>query len=202
MINQTFGIYRDNLMTIWSRENLGLTPEQFHAKTKTKKNLQKIWDEKPRFSGLNTILLDDSPSKATNQPANLLCLPEYDSYTHKKDLDRLLKNHSRPSDKALLAVIGILDTLSQGGHEVPQWHHDKGLYKFSEVSQEADAESPEGQQWFLDESNLKGWIEEGREVLKRLEIPEEHGLVVEQRPEGTGKRQRRKNRMIATPATN
>lgn len=85
------------LVDVWDRSSLGLTPEQMKAKFSTVKDLSQIWRElryiphastsvpcvpNPaskeairkinRWSQLDTILIDDTPSKAALQPYNHL----------------------------------------------------------------------------------------------------------------------------------
>lgn len=52
------------LAGLLSRADLGLTPEQYNSKVETTKDLRKIWAVSPEFDKTNTVLLDDSVSKA------------------------------------------------------------------------------------------------------------------------------------------
>ena len=44
----------------------------------TVKDLECLWAQHPAFDAANTVLIDDSPTKASLQPENLLLLPSFD----------------------------------------------------------------------------------------------------------------------------
>lgn len=80
---------RRTLLGEWARDTLGLTPEQYFSKVQVYKRLDQIWHD-PRLSAShplasegqrwgqeNTLLIDDSPMKASAQPYNLLRIPEF-----------------------------------------------------------------------------------------------------------------------------
>lgn len=80
---------RRTLLGEWARDTLGLTPEQYASKVQVYKRLDQIWHH-PRLSAShplaskgqrwgqeNTLLIDDSPMKASAQPYNLLRIPEF-----------------------------------------------------------------------------------------------------------------------------
>lgn len=54
------------LAGLWTRDHMGLSAEQYGQKVDTVKDLSKIWAEFPRFHKNNTVLLDDSASKAVS----------------------------------------------------------------------------------------------------------------------------------------
>lgn len=77
------------LLGEWARDTLGLTPEQYTSKVQIYKRLDQIWHH-PRLSAShplasqgqrwgqeNTLLIDDTPTKASAQPYNLLRIPEF-----------------------------------------------------------------------------------------------------------------------------
>ena len=73
---------RSQILTIWDRSSLGLSPSAYRKKSVTFKDLNKIFTDKTlRVKGgwdvSNTILLDDSVIKASNQPYNHVCVPEF-----------------------------------------------------------------------------------------------------------------------------
>ncbi|CAO3623337.1 unnamed protein product [Cunninghamella blakesleeana] len=69
----------NRLSLIWDRSDMGLTIEQFHSKSTTVKDLQKIWDtfDNNEFNATNTILIDDSPSKSVLQPYNCISISTF-----------------------------------------------------------------------------------------------------------------------------
>lgn len=79
---------------VWARDKLDLTKLQYDNKVQVYKKLQKIWADKTiqtksepgrRWDQSNTILVDDSQSKALAQPHNLLQVPEFeDNAPHQK----------------------------------------------------------------------------------------------------------------------
>lgn len=89
---------RRTLLGEWARDTLGLTPEQYVSKVQVYKRLDRIWHD-PRVSGShplacqgqkwgqeNTLLIDDSPMKASAQPYNLLRIPEFIKNTSEIDV--------------------------------------------------------------------------------------------------------------------
>lgn len=89
---------RRTLLGEWGRDTLGLTPEQYTSKVQVYKRLDQIWNH-PRLSAShplarqgqrwgqeNTLLIDDSPVKATSQPYNLLRIPQFNRNTTEIDL--------------------------------------------------------------------------------------------------------------------
>lgn len=89
---------RRTLLGEWGRDTLGLTPEQYTSKVQVYKRLDQIWHN-PRLSAShplalqgqrwgqeNTLLIDDSPMKATAQPYNLLRIPEFNKNTTEIDV--------------------------------------------------------------------------------------------------------------------
>lgn len=89
---------RRTLLGEWGRDTLGLTSEQYTSKVQVYKRLDQIWHD-PRLSAShplasqgqrwgqeNTLLIDDSPMKATAQPYNLLRIPEFNQNTTEIDV--------------------------------------------------------------------------------------------------------------------
>lgn len=68
------------LVAIWSREELGMTSEQYRSKGPIFKRLSRVWQDpdiqKHRsvatqaWSQLNTVLIDNTPDKAASEPYN------------------------------------------------------------------------------------------------------------------------------------
>ena len=100
MVEKAFGTRRDELLTVWARDTLGLTQAEYHAKTQTVKNLDKPWKELGQSNGdgldvkqaglhhspRTTLLMDDSPLKAILQPWNHLCIRDYTPEVRKSDV--------------------------------------------------------------------------------------------------------------------
>lgn len=83
---------RANLVALWGRDKLDLTPEQYSVKVQVYKKLNKVWNDPGvqasrvkidsngvggKWDQTNTILVDDSYLKALAQPHNLIQVPEY-----------------------------------------------------------------------------------------------------------------------------
>lgn len=89
---------RRNLLGEWARDTLGLTPEQYTSKFQVYKRLEQIWHDPhlsashplasqgQRWGQKNTLLIDDSPVKASAQPYNLLRIPEFIKNTTEIDV--------------------------------------------------------------------------------------------------------------------
>lgn len=86
---------RKQLVGVWDRTKLDLTPRQYSEKVQVYKRLEKIWASPdiqatyPKKLGvwnqMNTILIDDSELKALAQPHNLLQVPEFLKHAPQKD---------------------------------------------------------------------------------------------------------------------
>ncbi|PVV04721.1 hypothetical protein BB560_000767 [Smittium megazygosporum] len=104
MVTKAFGPQKDNLIAIWDRRFCELLGN-YHDNSKSKKNISSIWDinriPKPKVKGSqiksfpsstyskivssrkkwnlqNTILIDDSPFKASNNPGNFIPIKTFD----------------------------------------------------------------------------------------------------------------------------
>jgi hypothetical protein len=112
---------RSQVVAAWARDTLGLTPQEYSQKVVTLKDLRKIFQDEEigkmgeeKWDTSNTILLDDSVIKASYQPYNHVCLPEY-SVKWTLDKDGLYKALDE-SDDALWQVAGYLNELRYQGH--------------------------------------------------------------------------------------
>lgn len=135
------------LVDVWDRSTLDLTPEQMMAKFSAVKDLSKIWRllrwtlmssaSPPRsptmpskeavkkgscWSQLDTILIDDTPSKAAMQPYNHLHITSMVQPSKISGLSSLSSSSYGPSgaeagstefkpDTCLVQIIGILEEL-------------------------------------------------------------------------------------------
>ncbi|KAF9067100.1 hypothetical protein BDP27DRAFT_1226510 [Rhodocollybia butyracea] len=86
MVKRVFGDYTKNLKATWARDTLDLTPDKYKKKSKTVKDLTKIWNAFPTFSAQNTLLIDDSTDKANLQPWNHLFIKEYGEEERRHDM--------------------------------------------------------------------------------------------------------------------
>jgi NLI interacting factor-like phosphatase len=101
---------RVKITAMWARDTLGLSPEDYNQKSVTYKDLRKVFADKDiaiageRKGGWDidsTILLDDSARKASFQPYNHVCLPEF---------------VNSGQDDALWQVAGYLEELRHQDH--------------------------------------------------------------------------------------
>jgi hypothetical protein len=80
---------------IWTRENFGLSPQDYGRKVQVYKRLSKIWqnpklsrrstgDSLIQFDQTNTVLLDDSREKAASEPFNLVEIDTFEGNNQTK----------------------------------------------------------------------------------------------------------------------
>ncbi|KAG7446609.1 uncharacterized protein BT62DRAFT_1005896 [Guyanagaster necrorhizus] len=167
MVERTFGQHVNKLTLVWTREQMGLSKVDYARKTRTTKDLSRIWEALgSSFNGKTTILLDDSPSKARLQPYNHICVEEYVNSARgaaEKEDDLVAKLDGLSlgvdgDDETLLAVIGILDCI-KGEDDVAEWVKGGGLSsgKIAEVLQ-----------WYTDPNILHDWAKLGKQALGAL----------------------------------
>ncbi|CAO3673023.1 unnamed protein product [Umbelopsis ramanniana] len=103
---QLFGDFKKQLLFTWSRENFGLSEDDYLRNIPTLKDLQLVWKNLednpnlPSYTAYNTVLLDDSSSKAALQPFNSIAISEFNH----KNTDKQLNG-----DNELLNVIAYLE---------------------------------------------------------------------------------------------
>ncbi len=166
MVERAFGQHVDKLKLVWTRDQMGLSKAEYGRKTQTTKDLSCVWASLGDFNGKNTILLDDSPSKARLQPYNHICVEEYTRSARgaaDKGDDLVAKMGSLSlgvddDDETLLAVIGILDSI-KSEDDVAKWVKGGGLSsgKIAEVSQ-----------WYTNPDILRDWARLGKQALDAL----------------------------------
>lgn len=112
---------RSQVIATWSRDTLGLSAEAYSQKVITQKDLNKIFQDKAvgkwnkgGWDVSNTILLDDSVIKASYQPYNHVCVPEF--VVDKEDWGKVDQRGICGTDDTLWQVAGYLDTLRYQGH--------------------------------------------------------------------------------------
>lgn len=102
------------LLALWGRDTLGLTKQQFSAKTQVYKRLERVWEgqykiphseEGCTWDQTNTMLLDDSKLKAKGQPWNHIEMPEFSGTKDEQEQDR-----------ALYALVGYLEEVKWSGN--------------------------------------------------------------------------------------
>ena len=106
---------RKQVIATWGRDTLGLSEEEYYKKTITIKDLTKVFKDKKvqkyckngNWDVGNTILLDDSVIKASFQPYNHVCVPEFVLNEEKA---------GDVQDDALWQVAGYLEELRYQGH--------------------------------------------------------------------------------------
>lgn len=103
-----------DLLALWGRDTLGLTKQQFSAKTQVYKRLETVWEGQYKiphsepncaWDQTNTMLLDDSKLKAQGQPWNHIEVPEFFGT---KD--------GQEQDRALYALVGYLEEVKWSGN--------------------------------------------------------------------------------------
>jgi len=86
------------LLGEWGRDTLDLTPEQYSQRVQVYKRLSRVWDdaaiqrrhptwrEGGRWGQWNTVLIDDSVKKASQEPFNHVEVPEFAGRERKGDV--------------------------------------------------------------------------------------------------------------------
>lgn len=77
----------ERCLVVWSRDNLGLSKEDYNLRVQCYKRLDSIWNDpkiqasfpgaEGRWDQSNTVLVDDSSEKGRSEPFNILALPEF-----------------------------------------------------------------------------------------------------------------------------
>ncbi|KAL9623340.1 MAG: hypothetical protein Q9160_002447 [Pyrenula sp. 1 TL-2023] len=178
---------REQLVAVWNRNYLDLTPEQYREKVQVYKRLQKVWgdqevqakyleESKGKESGsawnqMNTVLIDDSELKALAQPHNLLQVPEFPKHCPKKDLPA----HERALDEVILKLeqlkwqtdVSRLIRLWQTGKvEVPQ---------VREESATAEADEEEDGGVALTTAGIRN-MSVGQETTREMSVGQQSGF--------------------------
>ncbi|KAK1920903.1 hypothetical protein DB88DRAFT_112611 [Papiliotrema laurentii] len=195
------------LLGVWARDKMDLSSNDYNRKVQTFKDLRKVLthlaepdtgsSRPPRvFDEKRVFLLDDSPLKAVNQPWNQLVVPEYGikEFQASKEAIRLDDPLAEGSgmDRALLAVIGILEELRTVGN-IPAWVRGGGLManqkddidsavsrlsvdRDTEVTMEDLPSHESFQHWHTVPSIFQYWVEKGMKALESRGIEVDHGL--------------------------
>ena len=108
---------RAQLVAIWGRDTLGLSEKDYNKKSITFKDLRKVFEDGKlvatgkkgeKWDVSNVVLLDDSVVKASYQPYNHVCVPEF--------VNREGSGEGSTGDDALWQVAGYLEELRYQGH--------------------------------------------------------------------------------------
>nr|KMM63806.1 NIF domain-containing protein [Coccidioides posadasii RMSCC 3488] len=138
---------QSKFVTIWARDKLDLTPEQYNEKVQVYKKLDKIWADdfiQSRYpesndggnspggcvwDQSNTILIDDSKIKAAGQPYNIIEIPEF---TNDASVDE------KRNMKIVLRQLRVLSRQQDASRKLRQW---------AERREAADASLSETEFW-------------------------------------------------------
>lgn len=107
---------RQQLVAVWGRDRMGLSPQDYNMRVQCYKRLEQVWNDygisrthPHNISGrawnqTNTILIDDSFEKARSEPFNLITVPEFNGQTEDPNILRkvaeyldLVKYHNNVS---------------------------------------------------------------------------------------------------------
>lgn len=89
---------KDKVVVIWDRTRFGLTSEDYNKRAQCYKRLTRLWEDPDvarthphydsggRWSQANTVLIDDTSTKARSEPFNLIEIPEFENKKEKYDL--------------------------------------------------------------------------------------------------------------------
>lgn len=85
---------RDEIVAVWARDKLRLTPEMYDKKVQVYKQLSWVWSDasirgKKPWSQADTVLIDDSAEKAAAEPYNMIELEEFEAKPEQMKMDVL-----------------------------------------------------------------------------------------------------------------
>lgn len=104
-------ILHPKVVALWAREDLGLSPEEFHAYVGVTQDCDMLWEhlhdlKLGEWSAYDTVVVDDSPTKLRGQPDSLVLSPEFDY-----PLEPSPQTSQILLDTFLLQLVGALDEL-------------------------------------------------------------------------------------------
>ncbi|KAL7419803.1 hypothetical protein Q5752_005719 [Cryptotrichosporon argae] len=169
------------LLGVWARDMMGLASHDYNRKVQTTKDLRKVIAHlDDRFDEKTTVLLDDSPLKAVQQPWSQIVIPEYDAAAHRTSKAAAASPNLDGIDETLLAVVGVLDALRKVDN-VPAWVRAGGLVRRElELQPVKPAHLPSAEDfahWYADPEVFQVWVEAGIKALAHKNIELEHGVV-------------------------
>ncbi|GAA5984558.1 hypothetical protein JCM11641_006548 [Rhodosporidiobolus odoratus] len=112
------------LVSLWAREDLGLTKKDYTSYVSITKDLGKLWKYldkagKGDWDATNTVMVDDTPSKLRAHPDTLIAAPTYDY-----PLAPGPQATTAQTDTFLLALVAMLEDIE---HETNTSNYIKGV---------------------------------------------------------------------------
>ncbi|BGP71373.1 hypothetical protein NBRC10513v2_004742 [Rhodotorula toruloides] len=163
-------ILHPKLLAVWAREDFGLTKRDYESYVAVVKDLERLWEFLAhkngawKFDATNTVMLDDTPSKLRAQPYSLIAAP---SYYYPFGPGSVRTNRSL-MDQFLLALVGMLSDLL-GESNFAAYVKEMKWYEKDDGTNEVQSAK-----------ELRRWMNEGLEVLRKAGVPVEvegRGLV-------------------------
>ncbi|KAJ8293648.1 putative FCP1 y domain-containing protein [Rhodotorula toruloides] len=163
-------ILHPKLLAVWAREDFGLTKKDYESYVAVVKDLERLWEFLAhkngawQFDASNTVMVDDTPSKLRAQPYSLIAAP---SYLYPFGPGSIQTTRSL-MDQFLLALVGMLDSLLA----------ESNFAAFIKSMRWYDKD--EGTNEVQTAKEMRRWMNEGLEVLRKAEVPVEvegRGLV-------------------------
>lgn len=134
---------QSRLLAVYSRENMQMSSNDFKNKVQTYKDLEMIWRKHKEYDQNNTILIDDSSTKAALQPFNLFLLSTWDD---SKD------------DSMMIAIIGLLD-------EIKNCENVSNYFMKYQHIKTADKDADISIPWFENPVVYAFWLEKGKKLI-------------------------------------
>ncbi|KAM0790250.1 hypothetical protein ACM66B_005557 [Microbotryomycetes sp. NB124-2] len=162
--------YGEPLSLIWSRENLGLTAQEFTLNVETCKDLSQVWRARPGWGPERSVLLDDEPAKAAQQPFNHVPIHPFII-----DPDSVKGIDSSPEmQQLLMSPFPIAKELPQGHSYYDDTSLLSAIYVLEQVRTQSNIAG------FIKQTRLELDVSDEEErVLEGRRICEELGIEVE-----------------------
>lgn len=122
LVEAGLGDYGKGLVACWGRDKFGLHPKHYNRNVQCYKDLNKVWTSDAvqrcafgaRWDQRNTILIDDTPLKASAQPFNLLEIPEFKGTDEGRTTPNVLAQVA-----GYLQILKMQDDVSRFIHKQP-----------------------------------------------------------------------------------
>ncbi|BGP33114.1 hypothetical protein JCM10296v2_004903 [Rhodotorula toruloides] len=163
-------ILHPKLLAVWAREDFGLTKRDYESYVAVVKDLERLWEFLAQkngawqFDASNTVMVDDTPSKLRAEPYSLIAAP---SYYYPFGPGSIQTTRSS-MDQFLLALVGMLSDLVGESNFAAYLKQMRWYVK------------DEGENEVQSAKELRRWMNEGLEVLRKAGVPVEiegRGLV-------------------------